>query len=113
MDIYQEALNKVTKWRSVFAGWQLGTRVTDDPEAQAVRDHREVTILLRVECTSFLRILIEKKIITEEEVTRIMAEEAEHLSAMYEKKFPGMKADLMGVVMTLPEAAETMKGWRP
>jgi len=42
-----------------------------------------------------------------------MAEEAEYLNAAYERKFPGMKADLSGIVYTLPEAAETMKGWKP
>src|SRR5438067_1656730 len=39
------ALNRLTKWRSVFCGWQLGTRSSTDPEAQAVRDHREATML--------------------------------------------------------------------
>ena len=39
-----EACNRLTKWRSVFAGWQLGTRAKGDPECDAVRDHREVTI---------------------------------------------------------------------
>lgn len=34
-------LNVVCKWRSLFAGWQLGTRPKGDPESDAVRDHRE------------------------------------------------------------------------
>lgn len=42
-------LEKLGKWRSLFAGWQLGTRLDNDPECQAVRDHREVTMLLRTE----------------------------------------------------------------
>src|SRR5205809_59165 len=46
------ALNRLTKWRSVFAGWQLGTRPLGDPECDAVRDHREVTILMRAELTT-------------------------------------------------------------
>lgn len=49
------ALNKLAKWRSVFAGWQLGTRLKEDPECQAVKDHREVTILLRAEVSALLR----------------------------------------------------------
>lgn len=31
-------LQRLGKWRTVFASWQLGTRSKNDPEAQAVRD---------------------------------------------------------------------------
>jgi len=41
------ALNVLAKWRAHFSGWQLGTRPKGDPEGDAVRDHREATILLR------------------------------------------------------------------
>lgn len=44
-----DALNRLAKWRTVFAGWQLGTRARGDPESDAVRDHREATIMLRAE----------------------------------------------------------------
>ena len=40
--------NRLCKWRTVLTGWQLGTRAKGDPEGDAVRDHREVTLLLRV-----------------------------------------------------------------
>jgi hypothetical protein len=43
---YMAALNRLCKWRAIFAGWQLGTRAKGDPESDAVRDHREVTILI-------------------------------------------------------------------
>src|SRR5258707_8554059 len=46
------ALNRLTKWRTHYAGWQLGTRAKGDPESDAVRDHRELTMLLRVDLTS-------------------------------------------------------------
>lgn len=45
MSDVQSALNRVTKWRSIFTGWQLGTRAKGDPEGDAVRDHRELSII--------------------------------------------------------------------
>lgn len=105
-DIYREALEKLCKWRSIFAGWQLGTRVDTDPECQAVRDHREVTMCLRAEVNMLTRILLEKGVVTQAEVQRIVAEEAEYLSASYERKFPGMKATAyvieMGITYLTP-----------
>lgn len=112
MSAVRQAFERLAKWRSVFTGWQLGTRLSTDPEAQAVRDHREVTMFLRVEVTGLTRILLEKGIVTSEELDAIMGDEADRLSAMYEKKFPGMKAQDYGMSMTA-EAAETMKGWKP
>jgi hypothetical protein len=53
-----DALNKITKWRSIFAGWQLGSRPLGDPESDAVRDHREVTILERLEISALKQILV-------------------------------------------------------
>jgi hypothetical protein len=112
-DIYRDAWERLCKWRQVFAGWQLGTRHANDAECQAVRDHREVTICLRAEVNALTRVLLEKGVISQQDLARLMAEEAEYLNAAYERKFPGMKADLSGITYTLPEAAQTMKGWRP
>lgn len=50
-------LNKLCKWRTILAGWQLGTRPKEDPEAQAVRDQRELLLLLRCEVTALIDIL--------------------------------------------------------
>jgi len=113
MNIYRNAFEKLAKWRQVFAGWQLGARLKGDPECEAVRDHREVTMFLRCEVNALTRILIERQIISAEDLTRIVAEEAAALDAQYEKKFPGMKSTPIGIDYQLPLAAETMKGWRP
>jgi hypothetical protein len=40
------ALERLAKWRTLFAGWQLGTRPKGEPESDAVRDHREATLML-------------------------------------------------------------------
>jgi hypothetical protein len=106
-------LNRLAKWRSVFAGWQLGTRTKDDPESQAVRDHREVTILLRAEASALTRLLIDKGIFTIEEWNEQLGEEADALSKAYEEKFPGMEATDHGISMDVAKAQETMRGWRP
>ena len=105
-------LQRVAKWRMLFAGWQLGTRAKSDPEAAAVRDHREVTILLRVEASALARILIEKGICTAEEFTQIVGEEAALLDKAYEKRFPGISSSIDGLIFG-PEAAYTMRGWKP
>ena len=47
-----EALNRVAKWRTVFTGWQIGTRPKGDPECDAIRDASEARILLRVEVSA-------------------------------------------------------------
>jgi len=106
-------MNILCKWRSVFAGWQLGTRPNTDPECQAVRDHREVTLLLRAECSAIAGILIENGLVTAEEFTVRVGREAELLSLALEDRFPGFKATEFGITMQADKAAQTMKGWRP
>jgi hypothetical protein len=59
------ALNILTKWRTIFAGWQLGTRPKGDPECDAVRDHRELSMILRAEVTAFTGLLREKGVFTD------------------------------------------------
>lgn len=109
------ALNTLTKWRSVFAGWQLGTRSDTDPECKAVKDHREVTILLRAEVNALTGLLIKKGVFTAEEFTEQMIGEAEHLSAEYSRRFPGMTATEHGISYDVAKLREhgTMEGWRP
>lgn len=113
MDPTSAKLNRLAKWRAVFAGWQLGSRPKDDPECQAVRDHREVTILLRAEVTALTGLLIRKGVFTGKEFTEAVGEEADQLSADYARRFPGMEATDDGIAYHLPEAASTMKRWKP
>lgn len=106
------ALNHLTKWRSVFTGWQLGTRLNDDPECQAVRDHREVTILLRVESNALITLLLDKGIFTTDEWHQTVIKEVGVLEEYYEARFPGMKATDDGMQFDR-RAVETMKNWKP
>jgi len=108
------AANKLAKWRSVFAGWQLGTRLKSDPESNAVRDHREVTMMLRAEVNALTKILLDKRVCSPEELQQAILEEVEYLDKAYEHKFPGMRTTESGVdYYDLPLAQKTMKGWRP
>jgi hypothetical protein len=107
------ALQRLTKWRVLFTGWQLGTRPKGDPEGDAVRDHREVTILLRAECSALVGLLIQKGVFTAQEWQTALDAEAEQLSKDYERRFPGIKATDIGLSMAPAIAADTMRGWKP
>jgi len=103
------SLQRLAKWRSVFAGWQLGTRPRGDGESEAVRDHREVTMLLRAEVSALTRILLEAKLVDQNTLTRIVGEEAEYLSQAYEGKFPGARAIDEGMDFDVQTWAETTR----
>lgn len=107
------ATQRLAKWRTLFAGWQLGTRAKGDPEGDAVRDHREVTILLRAEMNALLGLLVEKGVITFEEFAVALEREADLLSADYARRFPGIRAADHGLEFVPHIAADTMRGWRP
>lgn len=107
------ALNKVAKWRMVFASWQLGTRDRADPECQAVKEHRECTILTRIDANALANLLLAKGVFTVEELQEATIVEAEAQDAAYELFFPGFKTNEMGVDINLSVASKTMAGWRP
>lgn len=91
------ALETVTKWRRAFMNWQLGDKPRDDPEACAVVEHREVTIMLRVESSALANLLVKKGVFTVDEFEAQLAVEAMHLSKMLEKAFPGYSAHIDGL----------------
>lgn len=105
------AMNRLTKWRVLLTGWQLGTRSKQDPESQAVSDQRELLLLLRVEQSALVSLLIDKKIISPDEWAEQLREEADQLSASLSRRFPGVTANDSGLTFT-DEAVETMKGWK-
>jgi hypothetical protein len=111
-DRLDRALNRVTMWRSAFAGWQLGTRPKGDPECDAVRDHRELSIALRVEASALARVLIDRGIMTVQEWENAVASEADALELLYEASFPGISATVDGLTFD-ERAVKTMRGWKP
>jgi len=108
-----DSLNRVAKWRTLFAGWQLGTRPKGDPESDAVSDHRELTILLRVEVTALAALLVERGVFTLEEWSAQVAKEADVLNEMFERKFPGVSATQDGLDIDPRRVLDWMKDWRP
>lgn len=104
------AANKLAKWRAHFAGWQLGTRSIDDPEAQAVRDHREVTILMRAEMNALTAVLAESPEFLNKFRNQLLVE-FKHLESAYEAKFPGARATDIGMSYSR-EAIPWMSKWR-
>lgn len=106
-------VQRLCKWRVVFTGWQLGTRANSDPEAAAVRDHRELTMLLRAEVNAQTAILIKAGVCTAEEYAAQFEAQSEDLCREYERRFPGFKASDVGMNVNIEIARDTMRGWRP
>lgn len=101
------------KWRAHFAGWQLGTRSSEDPECQAVRDHREVTIMLRAQMNAMASLLIKKGVVTEQELDQMMALAAIDLCESYEKRWPGARATPEGMTYSIELSKPWMSKWKP
>lgn len=110
MEVY-EVLNKLAKWRTVFASWQLGTRTDTDPECKAVKDHRECTIMLRAEVSALTQLLVDKGVLTVEEFQNQLIFEAGELDKHFQRAFPGFSVSQDGVNIAMPEAAKTLSGF--
>ena len=108
---YHNALNRLAKWRTAFAGWQLGTRLFDDPECQAVRDQRELLLLLRVELSALTTLMTQKQVFSCDEMQAAIIVECEYMHKLLEEKFPGFKATETGLTIDPVKARDTMKGW--
>lgn len=106
------AMEVLAKWRTLLTGWQLGTRPKGDPEGDAVRDHRESTLMLRVEQSALSALLIKKGLITSAEWADALEEEAKQLNADLERRFPGVTASSGGLSMDR-RVLPWMKGWKP
>ena len=113
MSDYLAKINRLAKWRGHFAGWQLGTRATNDVESQAVRDHREVTILLRAEVSALAGLLLEKGVFTQKELQDAIGREADLLAMSYEARWPGAHAGDDGMHYNVERAMVWMQHWRP
>lgn len=108
------AMNKVTKWRVLLTGWQLGTRPKGDPEADAVRDLRELCICLRVELNTVNALLLKHGIVTPEQYHSELIDEAQKYDQGFERRFPGFRAIDNGIeIFDVQKAMETQKGWKP
>lgn len=112
-ELLMHHLNILCKWRTILAGWQLGTRPNTDPECQAVRDHREITLILRAEVSALVMLLVDKGLISLEEWQEAMIEESVKLNEDMEKKFPGARATINGISIDISKAKDWMLKFKP
>lgn len=103
------ALNRVAKWCTFFASWQLGSRLDSDGELRAVKHHLELSILMRVELRALVTLLVEKGFLTDGEWNKALEAEAGKLDKEYEEHFPGWSSSDDGMRMTFPAALVTTK----
>jgi hypothetical protein len=108
IELANQRIQILCKWRTLLTGWQLGTRPKGDPEGDAVRDTREALLILRAEVTAISALLIRKGIYTNEEFTVAVGDEAAHLDGVMSRRFPGVHAHINGLTFTA-EGAETMR----
>ena len=85
----------------------------DDPEFLAVRDHREITILMRAELSAMLRILLHKGFFTIEEYNDMLAAESLALSRLYESRWPGATAHEDGIHLEVEKSNAWMSKFPP
>lgn len=104
-----DPLNKLCKWRSIFAGWMFGTRAMNAPGTAAMRDLAEKWLIMRAENNAILGLLLERKLFTESEFRKRLDKEADWLDRQQERNFPGMRTNEDGVVFyDLDMANKTM-----
>jgi hypothetical protein len=116
---FMAALNKFTKWRVILAGWQTGTRAKGDPESDAIRDHRESTLILQAEVSAIVKALTTPQSVGRDPVLSMAAfydlvtEEAVALDLAMEARFPGAKSTPTGIDLDLAKAQGWIKNFRP
>ena len=91
------ALKRLTKWRAILAGWQLGSKAKGQPACDAVRDHREATLVVRAELDALTATLISTGVLNHEEYLKALALAADRNNALLEKRFPGVKTTEQGI----------------
>lgn len=87
-----QMLNRLCKWRNYFAAWQFGSFAKGEREYDAIADHREMSIMTRVELNVICRLLVETKIVTLEQFRDALEAESVHLMEVYTDSFPGVFA---------------------
>jgi hypothetical protein len=105
----ERALQRLTRWKTLLAGWQLGTRTLEDPVAAAVRDHREQTLLTKNTADALTQALIDKGVLTEDEFVAAQEKAANRQCEAYERRFPGVSATETGLNIDVNRVHEWMR----
>ena len=105
-----ENLNKLCKWRLIYAGWHNGTQSISEPGVQAMRDLHEKLLIQRVEITALATLMLEKGVFTAEEFQAKVESEAEILDATLSDFFAGFETIPNGIrILDAEIAAETQR----
>jgi hypothetical protein len=108
------ALNRLAKWRFVFASRMFGSRPDTDEPTKVFKDLVERTLILRAEVTALTALLVEQRMIYEDDFARHVAVEAGHLERLLEQQFPGFRSAEHGMeVYDTGLVVETAKNWPP
>jgi hypothetical protein len=103
-------LNKLCKWRLIYAGWHNGTQSISDPGVQAMRDLHEKILIHRVEITALATLMLEKGVFTAEEFSATVEKEAEILDGQLSDFFAGFETIPNGIrILDVEIAAETQR----
>lgn len=103
---YNEAMNRLCKWRSILVGWMIGSKGGDEPGVQGFRDLVDRTMILRPEVTALTALLLKKGVFTQQEYEFQIVEECAHQQRLFEDLFKGMHAENFGVIIHDPEEAK-------
>lgn len=107
--LYERTLNRLCRWRTVFTGWFIGTKAKEAPGVQAWRDLADTRLIQRVEMNATLALLLDKGIITVDELKSQIVIECDAYQKELEAKFPGHVAIEDGIRINGPLALETYK----
>jgi hypothetical protein len=109
------ALNRLCKWRTVLAGWHLGSKAKDAPGVPAMRDLQDFRLLIRAEVSALTELLIQKGVFTEAEYRTQLEAEAVRCDLQWEAFFPGYQTTDVGVTINPTVARETnrIRGFPP
>lgn len=110
---YFAVMNKLAKWRTVFASRWIGAATKEDTRCISIKDLFEAKLLMRAEYTGLQELLISKGIITADELALAVIDAARHYDEVLEKTFPGFASTEYGLKMDLPTIMRegTTKGW--
>ena len=100
-----DPLNKLCKWRMVFAGWHRGSAVLitggkPTPGVAAMRDLMDKWLIMRAENSAIAILLLKKGVFTQEELQEAVMNEATLLDKELESVFPGFRTTEDGIVIS-------------
>jgi hypothetical protein len=105
-----DPLNKLCKWRMIFAGWHLGSKTLTTngratPGVAAMRDLMDKWLIMRAESSALAMLLRDKGLFTNEEFQDAIMKEAALLDKELESVFPEFKTSDLGIVVIDPKLA--------